>query len=753
MRWPTFSYKTSRVSKNSYERMAIRITLECGHSSMLRMRTTPQGYTHDWELFVRGIDNADIHHYVEKVVFQLHQTFSKPKRILKEPPFVLKESGYAGFEIPIHIYLKNKDEGSKKIEILYDLNLQFSGPAITNVIRHTEIINNPSDDFRRKLLKGGGVLVSSSENSVEKIEPKALTMVGKPKLGGSESKKHKNTEPRTTSSFAELFGTPLKPTKVSQDTKKSTPVDRSSASKSLITTEKSDKVDKTKPKDSPHKDTKKEKVDDKKDKKIKEQLKDKNRSKEKSKRSTSPGNKSHSSPSNKRPPSPPSAGIKRACSPSLPPAKRPVSPKSKEKEMKKVTFEKEKDKSKEKDKVKDSSKNVVDASKGEKKKDKKKHKEDKDKERKDKYKEGERPPSKESIKVAEKKNKSEKSEKDKSQEYKSVKDGRKSPKPLKESEKPKDEKLSKTERSEKTEKSEKAKDSKNEKDKQKHKHKKREKKDKRDSSKDRDKKEKRDRIKSSTEKQNNVPISVTNSLSILEMPERDSSDSAPSVDDDSFPESKLVPIVKKDQENLTVSTPPTELTKPLSPAIPTDIKKDKVDRNKRDRSKGGKGEEKEVRRRKRRSDSKGDEDHVVKREKDRGHSTSPPLEPVSSSQSPVVVDQEIIHMKDKDDRGVMEQVAEKRIEAEAEQVAPDSTNSTLVDSDIGDPPVFSEDYVSQLKDLQQKIMTLQDNQELQRVVQVIAETGQYEITKKTFDFDLCALDRRTVQRLQQFFAS
>ncbi|XP_012171070.1 protein AF-9 isoform X1 [Bombus terrestris] len=757
MRWSTFSYKTSRVSKNSYERMAIRITLECGHSSMLRMRTTPQGYTHDWELFVRGIDNADIHHYVEKVVFQLHQTFSKPKRILKEPPFVLKESGYAGFEIPIHIYLKNKDEGSKKIEILYDLNLQFSGPAITNVIRHTEIINNPSDDFRRKLLKGGGVLVSSSENSVEKNESKALTMVGKPKLSGSESKKHKNTESRTSSSFAELFGTPLKPTKVSQDTKKSTPQEKSSASKSLINTEKSDKVDKTKSKDSPHKDTKKDKPDDRKEKRIKEQAKDKNRSKEKLKRSTSPGNKSHSSPSNKRPPSPPSVGIKRACSPSLPSAKRSISPKLKEKEMKKVTFEKEKDKSKEKDKVKDNSKNVVDASKGEKKKDKKKHKEDRDKERKDKYKEGERPSSKESIKVAEKKNKSEKSEKsekEKNQEYKSAKEGRKSPKPPKESEKPKDEKLLKTERSEKTEKSEKAKDSKNERDRQKHKHKKRDKKDKRDSSKDREKKEKRDRIKSSTEKQDNVPnVPVANSFSVLEMPERDSSDSAPSIDDDSIPESKLVPMVKKEVENLTASTPPTELTKPLSPAIPTDIKKDKVDRNKRDRSKGSKGEEKEIRRRKRRSDSKGDDDHVVKREKDRGHSTSPPLEPVSSSQSPVVVDQETVHMKDKEDRGVTEQVAEKRIEAEAEQVAPDSTNSTLVDSDIGEPPVFSEDYVSQLKDLQQKIMTLQDNQELQRVVQVIAETGQYEITKKTFDFDLCALDRRTVQRLQQFFAS
>lgn len=599
--------------------------------------------------------------------------------------------------------------------------------------------------------------MSSSENSVEKNESKALTMVGKPKLSGSESKKHKNIESKTSSSFAELFGTPLKPTKVSQDTKKSTPQDKSSASKSLITTEKSDKVDKTKSKDSPHKDPKKDKMEDKKDRRIKDQPKDKNRSKEKLKRSASPGNKNHPSPPNKRPPSPPSAGIKRACSPSLPPAKRSMSPKSKEKEVKKVTFEKEKDKSKEKDKVKDSSKNVVDASKSEKKKDKKKHKEDRDKERKDKYKEGERPSSKESIKVAEKKNKSEKSEKsekEKSQEYKSAKEGRKSPKPPKESEKPKDEKLSKTERSEKIEKSEKAKDNKNEKDRQKHKHKKRDKKDKRDSSKDRDKKEKRDRIKSSAEKQNNVPnVQVANPLSVLEMPERDSSDSAPSIDDDSFPESKLVPMVKKEVENLTVSTPPVELMKPLSPAISTDIKKDKVDRNKRDRSKGSKGEEKEIRRRKRRSDSKGDDDHVVKREKDRGHSTSPPLEPVSSSQSPVVVDQETVHMKEKEDRGVMEQVAEKRTEAEAEQVAPDSTNSTLVDSDIGEPPVFSEDYVSQLKDLQQKIMTLQDNQELQRVVQVIAETGQYEITKKTFDFDLCALDRRTVQRLQQFFAS
>ncbi|XP_076765008.1 ENL/AF9-related superfamily elongation complex transcription factor [Xylocopa sonorina] len=738
--------------------MAIRITLECGHASVLRVHTTPEGYTHDWEVFVRGIDNADIHHYVEKVVFQLHDTFPKPRRVLKEPPFVVKQSGYAGFEIPIHIYFKNKDENPKKIEILYDLNLQSSGPAITNVVRHSEIIHNPSDEFRRKLLKGGGVLMTSSESSAEKSETKTPAMVGKPKLSGSDSKKHKSIESKTSNSFAELFGTPLKPTKVSQDNKKPPQPEKSSASsKSLVTTEKADKVDKTKLKDSPHKDSRKEKVDDKKDKKVKDQSKDKNRSKEKSKRPPSPGNKSHSSPSNKRPPSPPSVPLKRPPSPSLPPAKRPASPKSKDKELKKPAVEKEKDKSKEKDKVKDSSKNVADSSKSEKKKDKKKHKEDRDKERKDKYKEGERSVSKETVKLAEKKSdkpeKSEKPEKEKSQEYKSAKDGRKSPKPPKESEKPKDEKLAKVEKSERTEKSDKTREGKSEKDRQKHKHKKRDKKDKRDSSKDRDKKEKRDRIKSSSEKQNNVPnVPPNNPIQRLleEMRERDSSDSAPSIDDDSFSESKAVPATKKETENLTVSTPPLEMAKPLSPAIP-DIKKEKIDRIKREKPKGSKGEEKETRKRKRRSDSKGDEEHAVKREKDRGHSTSPPLEPVSSSQSPVVVDQETVHMKEVHMKE--EPVVEKGIKPEVEQVAPDSTNNTLVDSDMGEPPVFSEDYVSQLKDLQQKIMTLQDNQELQRVVQVIAETGQYEITKKTFDFDLCALDRRTVQRLQQFFAS
>ena len=58
-------------------------------------------------------------------------------------------------------------------------------------------------------------------------------------------------------------------------------------------------------------------------------------------------------------------------------------------------------------------------------------------------------------------------------------------------------------------------------------------------------------------------------------------------------------------------------------------------------------------------------------------------------------------------------------------------------------------YIAQLKELKNKIMTLENNDELQQVVEMIAATGCYEVTNQTFDFDLCALDRTTVRRLQE----
>ena len=60
---------------------AVQVKLEFGHKArMPSNKAMPDGYTHEWTVFVRGPDGCDIQHFVEKVVFQLHESFNKPKR-------------------------------------------------------------------------------------------------------------------------------------------------------------------------------------------------------------------------------------------------------------------------------------------------------------------------------------------------------------------------------------------------------------------------------------------------------------------------------------------------------------------------------------------------------------------------------------------------------------------------------------------------------------------------------------------------
>lgn len=58
----------------------MKITFEVGHEAVPRNKRTPEGFTHDWEVYVRGVDGAEIHHFIDKVIFNLHETFPKPKR-------------------------------------------------------------------------------------------------------------------------------------------------------------------------------------------------------------------------------------------------------------------------------------------------------------------------------------------------------------------------------------------------------------------------------------------------------------------------------------------------------------------------------------------------------------------------------------------------------------------------------------------------------------------------------------------------
>ena len=64
----------------SFYSQAMQVKLELGHRASLRTKKTPEGYTHDWSVFVRGPEGTNIEHFIERVIFHLHESFPRAKR-------------------------------------------------------------------------------------------------------------------------------------------------------------------------------------------------------------------------------------------------------------------------------------------------------------------------------------------------------------------------------------------------------------------------------------------------------------------------------------------------------------------------------------------------------------------------------------------------------------------------------------------------------------------------------------------------
>lgn len=78
--------------------------------------------------------------------------------MVKDPPFQVSESGYGSFNLPVEVYFRNKDE-PKKVKFDYDLLLpNLNDPPINQIRSECLTFQNPSEEFRQKLLKAGGVV-------------------------------------------------------------------------------------------------------------------------------------------------------------------------------------------------------------------------------------------------------------------------------------------------------------------------------------------------------------------------------------------------------------------------------------------------------------------------------------------------------------------------------------------------------------------------------------------------------------------
>jgi len=87
----------------------------------------PAEHTHQWTVWVKGVDDADISYWLRKVQFKLHETYANPLRLCESPPYEVTETGWGEFEIQIKLYFV--PESSEKPQTLWHpLKLHPYGP-------------------------------------------------------------------------------------------------------------------------------------------------------------------------------------------------------------------------------------------------------------------------------------------------------------------------------------------------------------------------------------------------------------------------------------------------------------------------------------------------------------------------------------------------------------------------------------------------------------------------------------------------
>eukprot|EP00118_Oscarella_pearsei_P026731 m.898 g.898 ORF g.898 m.898 type:complete len:516 (+) comp5106_c0_seq1:62-1609(+) len=144
------------------EDTTVQVILVLGHDARVRTETTKDGFTHDWCCWVRGDKHPDIHHFVEKVVFHLHESFPKPRRVVKQPPYEIRECGFGSFDMLVDVYFRNKDE-PRMVRYTYDLCLPERGqPPIHAPRREMLTFSNPPSEFSKRLLQSGATLKCGS---------------------------------------------------------------------------------------------------------------------------------------------------------------------------------------------------------------------------------------------------------------------------------------------------------------------------------------------------------------------------------------------------------------------------------------------------------------------------------------------------------------------------------------------------------------------------------------------------------------
>lgn len=170
------------------------LTLEIGHRSAPLKSKSPNGYTHKWTVFVRGVNDSNIEYCVQKVVFQLHESFDNPLRHISTAPFEITETGYAGFEIPMEIFFKNKEKRNS-IDHIHDLCLLQKQTNDATSIKKVKFIN-PTKEFERLLQKSGAQLLKCPTKKERSDSPPAKKQKSSSLIPSKDMSRQSQSQPQ-----------------------------------------------------------------------------------------------------------------------------------------------------------------------------------------------------------------------------------------------------------------------------------------------------------------------------------------------------------------------------------------------------------------------------------------------------------------------------------------------------------------------------------------------------------------------------
>ncbi|KAA6411757.1 MAG: histone acetyltransferase subunit (Yaf9) [Lasallia pustulata] len=120
-------------------------------------------HTHQWTVYVRGVDGEDISYWLKKVQFKLHETYTNSLRTIEAPPFEVTETGWGEFEVSIKLHFI--PEANEKAQTMWHaLKLHPYGPdadgqrerreAVLSQNYEEIIFNEPVEAFYEVLTAG-----------------------------------------------------------------------------------------------------------------------------------------------------------------------------------------------------------------------------------------------------------------------------------------------------------------------------------------------------------------------------------------------------------------------------------------------------------------------------------------------------------------------------------------------------------------------------------------------------------------------